>query len=266
MFYDTSNENATLGYSGIGFQATQVYTSTPLPVTASQLNFSVNANPPYTDDVAYAFPSHLQPPYTLEWSAAVQQALGNAQTFTLTYVGSNSRRLLQAQIQSNPNFELLYYFPSGLTSNYDALEVAFQRAVTKGLQALASYTWSHSLDYGSTATSFRAIYGNSHFDIRNNFQAGLSWDLPQYQRNRIAKIFLDGWGLDGRVNARTPFPITLTGNALYDASGNLYYSGVNYNPGRSPYLHGKQYPGGKALSSPWLKSVVDAGQVWVESV
>jgi hypothetical protein len=35
---------------------------------------------------------------------------------------------------------------------------------------------------------------------------------------------------------------------LYNASGSLYYSGVNYDPSRSPYLYGRQYPGGKALN------------------
>ncbi|QHN05338.1 TonB-dependent receptor [Granulicella sp. WH15] len=248
VFFDTGSQNATLGYTGIGFQSTKTASSTPLPFTPAQLDFSVSASAPYTSDVAYGFPQHLQSPYTLEWNAAVQQSLGKSQALTLTYIGSNGRRLQQAQIIRNPNFELLYYFPSGVTSNYNALQATLQRSIVRGLQGLASYTWSHSFDYGSTSASYPATYGNSDFDIRSNFQAGLSWTLSGYTNNEVVKSLLNGWGLDGRVNARTAFPITLTGNSLFDASGSLYYSGVNYDSSRPTYLYGSRYPGGKAIN------------------
>ena len=46
--------------------------------------------------------THLQLPYTLQWNASVEQALGNSQTLTISYVGSHAARLLQENVTSTP--------------------------------------------------------------------------------------------------------------------------------------------------------------------
>jgi len=145
VFYDTLNSIAASGYvNGVGFFAYKLLFGAPIPFTPAQLNVPVTATAPYSSSTVYAFPDHLQQPYTLQWNTSVQQALGKAQTLTLTYVGSNGRRLAGEQEYSlaahNPNFGTVIYFPGGLTSNYQALQVQFQRSVVHGLQALASYT------------------------------------------------------------------------------------------------------------------------------
>jgi hypothetical protein len=121
--------------------------------------------------------------------------------------------------------------------------------VLHGLQALVSYTWSHSIDFGSNYATFAAMRGNSDFDVRHNLAAGASWDIPINSRNRVFLSLLEHWGLDGRLAARTGFPITLDGNLLTDpATGNEFYSGVNLVPGKPLYLFSHQYPGGRALN------------------
>jgi hypothetical protein len=142
----------------------------------------------------------------------------------------------------------IQYFPNGVTSNYEAMQAKFQRSVASGLQALASYTWSHSLDYGSTNASFPLTYGNSDFDVRQNFQAGVTWNIPHLNENRVMNTLLNDWGVDGRVNIRSAFPITLTGNLFADVTGSYYYTGVNYNPANPIYLYGSQYPGGRVIN------------------
>jgi Carboxypeptidase regulatory-like domain/TonB-dependent Receptor Plug Domain len=249
VFFDTDNELATLGYDGVGFVAYKQYLGAPLPVTPAQLDFRPSTNPPYTSSIVYAFPSHLQLPYTLEWNVSVEQALGSSQSMTMSYVGSNGRRLLGEQelslSKSNPNFGYVFYFPNGITSNYQALQVKFQRSVTHGVHALASYTWSHSIDLGSTASALPLTRGNSDFDVRHNFQTGLSWDITSKLNNRPMQYALSSWGLDGRVMLRTGFPVTLNGNQITDpATGMVYSGGVNLIPGRPVYLYGSQYPGG----------------------
>jgi hypothetical protein len=255
VFFDTNSGIATLGYTnGIGFSALNELFGAPLPVSSSQLNFSPSATDvPYTSAIIYAFPSHLQLPYTLQWNVSLQQALGNTQALTLSYVGSNGRRLSGEQELSltalNPDFGTVIYFAGGLSSNYQALQLQFQRSVAKGLHALASYTWSHSLDFGSTSTSLPFIRGNSDFDIRSNLAAGLTWDISRFYRGRIPNVLLRGWGLDGRVTARTGFPVTLLGNLSLDpASGRYAYSGLNVVPGSPLYVGGSQYPGGRAIN------------------
>ena len=44
---------------------------------------------------------------------------------------------------------VFYFVENGLTSDYDSLQVQFRRRLSQGLTALASYTWSHCMDYGS---------------------------------------------------------------------------------------------------------------------
>jgi hypothetical protein len=251
VFFDSGTQTAGQAYSGLGFQAEASSSNVALPLPPSLFSYPTAVEPPYSSAV-YLFDHHLQLPYTLEWNVSAEQAFGSGQTLTMSYVGSAGRRLLQGQYidlsASGTDFVAVEYFPNGLTSNYQALQLKFQRSVAKGLQSLLSYTWSHSLDYGSTNVSYPLTYGNSDFDVRHNFQGGLTWSVPQVSENRLAEALLNDWGLDGRINVRSAFPITLTGTLFEDASGTYYYGGVNYNPANPIYLHGSQYPGKRAIN------------------
>jgi hypothetical protein len=191
----------------------------------------------------------------LEWNASMEQALGKSQALTVSYVGSNGRRLMEGLVVSSPVFGEIQYFQSGATSNYQALQTKFQRSVAHGVQALVSYTWSHSIDFGSSTNELPATRGNSDFDVRNNFQGGLSWDLPHASANRLTSSVINGWGMDGRLIARSSFPITLLGNLAVDpVTGQYFYGGLNYNPAVPLYLRGCSagvscLPGGRAINS-----------------
>ncbi len=252
-FFDTANEVATLGYSEFGFDAYTIGYGVPIPYTASELTVPISTVPPYTGGTIVAFPSHLQLPYTLEWNTSVQQAVGKNQAVTISYVGSNGRRLIGFQELSltalNPKFGYIEYLSTHLTSNYQALQLQFQRSVARGIQALASYTWSHSIDFGSASTELPVQRGNSDFDARNNLQGGISWDLPATEGVELTKLLLNGWGLDARLNVRTAFPITLAGNEAIDpTSGSIVYGGLNLVANQPIYLYGSQYPGGRAIN------------------
>jgi len=254
VYFDTANEVATQGYSGIGYQVTGLHPSPfSLPFSPAELAISPSLNPPFTSQTAYAFPGHMQAPYTLQWNVSAEQGLGHSQSFTVSYIGANGRRLVGEQELSlkafNPNFNIVYYFPNGITSNYQALQLKFQRSVSNGVHALASYTWSHSLDFGSNDTSLPLTRGASDFDVRSNLQAGLTWDIPNSTVPRYGRTLLSDWGLDARVLVRTAFPVTLNGNfAINPANGNEFHTGVNYDHSRPIYLYGTQYPGGKAIN------------------
>lgn len=253
VFFDTGNEIATDGYEGLGFQANQDLSGISVSLTPSELAFEPKTTPPYTAGNVYAFPSHLQLPYSLQWNATLEQSLGRRQSVTLAYVASNGRRLIEQQeiyvTPSNPNFGYVIYFTSGNTSNYQSLQTKYQRSVVHGLQALASYTWSHSIDFGSNDTALPYTRGNSDFDVRQNLQGGVNWDIPSPPTNSALRVIFGNWGLDARLLARTGFPVTLSGSSLLDAATEqFYYGGVNLVPGRPIYLYGSQYPGGRALN------------------
>lgn len=253
VFFDTANEVASLGYSQLGFSAYRTLSGTSIPFTVAQLTVPISITPPYTNSTIVAFPAHLQLPYTLQWNASVQQALGAREALTISYVASAGRRLLGEQQLAltplNPKFGTVEYLAAGITSNYQALQVQFQRTVAHGIQALASYTWSHSIDFGSNSTALPLQRGNSDSDVRNNFQAGMSWEIPTIQTARALSVVLNGWGVDGRLNIRSGFPVTLGGNNITDpTTGSLYAGGLDLVPNQPLYLYGARYPGGRAIN------------------
>jgi hypothetical protein len=127
--------------------------------------------------------------------------------------------------------------------------VKVQRRLSRGLQALGSYTWAHALDYGSTNASLPYRRGNSDFDLRHNFSQALSYDLPGARNNRIVCGLLNNWGIDERFSGRTGFPVTLNGRAFFDtSSGQRYYGGLNTVPGEPVYVYSSQYPGGRSVN------------------
>jgi hypothetical protein len=261
VFFDTGQQTGSYGFNGPGFSAMNLFgtgygvpASFPVPVAVASPAITQPPTTPY--GVVYVNPPHFQLPYTIQWNASLEQALGRSQSFTISYVGANGRKLLElASInvsQFNPQFTTLYLFKNGLTSNYNALQVKFQRQVARGLQALASYTWSHSLDYGSYNAVYPYQYGNSDFDVRNNATAAISYELPQPRSSSsLRRVLEDGWGMDGQFVARTGFPVFLNGNTTVDpATRQTYYGGLNLVPNVPLFIYGSRstYPGGRRIN------------------
>src|SRR4029078_2000313 len=122
-------------------------------------------------------------------------------SLSVTYVGAIGRDLLRPTnlFNLNPDFQFISLTDNSATSDYHAFQLKFQRRMSHGLQALGSYTLSHSIDSSSTdafanylstpgALARSNIHrGNSDFDVRHSFTAGLTFGLPAWGR---------GWSLD----------------------------------------------------------------------
>jgi hypothetical protein len=85
--------------------------------------------------------------------------------------------------------------------------------MTRHVQAVVSYTWSHSLDNASTDAllhwagdgySPRNDYGSSDFDARHTLSAAFRADFGPSRRT-----LLRDWSLQGIFRARTGFPINV---------------------------------------------------------
>lgn len=257
VFFDTGQQDGGWAYYGPGFQASAVFGSQagmaatfPLPLSAVTPPIVNPPVPPYGS--VYVFSPHLQLPYTLQWNVAVEQALGKSQALTLSYVGANGRRLLEVQqsfLLSNTNYNSVFLFNNGLTSDYDGLQLQFQRRLSQGLTALASYTWSHAIDYGSNNTALEYVRGNADFDVRHSASAALSYSIPSHFDSWLLRAALRDWGLDDRFTIRTSFPVTLNGPLTFNPStGKETYAGMDLVPGVPLYLYGSQFPGGRAVN------------------
>jgi len=254
VFFDTGQQLGSSGYNALGFSSISFFGPTSFPAPLS-LQGPAIVNPPVAPyGVADAFYPHLQLPYTWQWNLSVEQALGKSQALTVSYVGSAGRRLLQENeillARFNPNFQsAAFLFKNGLTSDYDSLQLQFQRRLSRGLDALASYTWAHSIDYGSVDSSFPSVRGNSDFDVRHNVSGALSYDVPSHFRDKFVGALFNRWGIDDRFTARTAFPITLNGRGAFNlVNGQRYFSGLNLVSGQPLYVDGPQYPGGRSIN------------------
>jgi TonB-dependent Receptor Plug Domain len=246
LFFDSGQQTGLLGYLGPGLSNSQFLgyefgSPVAFPIPPSQLPTVTPPTPPY--GTVFAYPPHLQLPYTLQWNVAIEQALGKSQTVSTTYVGSHAGRLLewnQVQVAPfNPDFTSVIFLENGHTADYNALQLQYRRQLSAGLSVLAMYTFSHSIDYGSSDSAFPYIRGNSDFDVRHNFSAAFSYDVPNVLDGRYGSDLLHHWGVDGRLTLRTAFPVTLDGPLVIDpATGQRAYRGLDLVPGQPIYLYG----------------------------
>ena len=218
----------------------------PPPITASSLPSAR----------LYAFDPALKLPYTLEWNVAVEQSLGTQQSISGSYIGSTGRRLIQSALVTapNPNIGAAYLITNEGTSDYDALQVQFQRRLSRNLQALASYTWSHSIDTASAGSFFgnpanglvpginpNANRGPSDFDIRNAFSAGLTYNVPAPRNRGFRGALLHDWSIQNFIVARSALPVDVSdANFLEFANGISADIRPDLVAGQPLYLHGSQ--------------------------
>ena len=262
VFYDLGQGSLGGATSYFPYGATKIIAPAPTPFPLTPQDAAPPAltlNLP-TTTLLVADP-HLKLPRSYQWNVALEQPLGGSQSLSLTYVGAIGRRLLRVtQIANlNANFPNISYTDNSVTSDYHALQLKFQRRWSHGLQGLASYSFSHSIDSSSTdAFSSRlntpgsladpnVDRGNSDYDVRHSFTAGVTCDLPSPWSRDLVRAILGGWSLDAFVLARSAPPVDVIG-ALYQATGIALYPRPDVNPGVPLELFGSGYPGGKVFN------------------
>lgn len=251
IFYDTAQQVGSRGFNGpgyAGFTAVSGPVAFPSPTLAIA---PVITNPPKPPFGVYAFPPHLQLPYTIQTNLSFEQELGKSQSLQVSYVAAFGRKLLeQSQFNApNRNFYRAIFFQNGRGSDYNSLQVQYKRRLTRGLQALASYTWSHCFDYGSQNTAYPYVRGNCDYDVRNNASGAVSYELPNSIKNVVGRALLHDWGFDGRLTARSAFPVNVQSRCAYDPLTQQYEcSGLDRLAGKPAYVYGPQYPGGRAIN------------------
>ena len=231
VFYDLGQTQ--FGSITFPYSLTSVVQNIPLPVPTSAVTLPpVNFTPGPTNrgSLTVAAPGYTLP-RTYQWNATAEQSLGKNQTISLAYVAAIGRELVRTRrIQLatssatpntyfSPNFSQVTVIDNGNESSYNALQAQFIRRLTRGLQATASYTWSHSIDNGSTdsLTNFpgfvlpaSAFRGDSDFDVRHTFSTGVTYNLPAPKGNEIVGAVLRGWSLSSIVVVRSGLPYTPT--------------------------------------------------------
>ena len=258
LFYDLGQGSLGGASSYFPYGATKVISPAPVPFPLNSQDAAPPAttvNPPVVT-ILVADP-HLKLPRSYQWNIALEQSIGSGQSLSLTYTGAVGRDLLRTTVlyNVNPNFQTINLTDNSVTSDYHALQLKFQRRFSRGLQGLASYTFSHSIDNASSdavahylntpgAIGSNGDRGNSDFDIRDSFTTGLTYDLPS---RGSYKAVLGGWSLDAFVLARSAPPVDVVGGIFF-AAGTALYPRPNVTSGAPLELSGTGYPGGKVFN------------------
>jgi hypothetical protein len=265
VFYDLATAEAGNSLSPIyyPFGRLQSLSSATFPLAPGTDGVPAIVPPTLSNrQILFGFNPSLELPYTLQWNVALEQALGNKQTLAATYIGSDGHRLIQQGrvIRPNPSYFAVVLLDNTATSNYNALQIQFQRRVTHGLQALVSYNWSHSIDTASdgsigngsnalTPLSPNVNRGSSDFDIRHAFSLGLTYDVPAPRWNMFTNALSRGWSVENVFQARTAPPV----DVFYTGYGKFsdgFFANVRPNvvSGQPLYVYRATFPGGLAFN------------------
>ncbi|HZY71501.1 MAG TPA: carboxypeptidase regulatory-like domain-containing protein [Edaphobacter sp.] len=208
-------------------------------------------------------------PYTMEWTASVEQDLGHGVLFELAYTASATRKLWKRYDQnmdllspgltpdggSNPTNVGVRPFPAyqhGIlttatvaSANFNGGSVKVEKRAKGGLFYLASYQWSKNLDNNSGeveandtaySTDFAFDHSYARFDVRHRAVISGGYELPFGEHHAmlqhgVGNFLAGGWSLQPAVQLRTGYPFSPSRSGV---SFGTYTPGrVNLAPGRT---------------------------------
>jgi hypothetical protein len=138
-----------------------------------------------------------------------------------------------------PVFTDLFAEDTIAASNYNALEMMLQKRFSHGLQFQAAYTFSKSIDDGSTFEetlnpfNFRASRALSLFNSKQRFVVSYDWELPIAKRSGLTGKLINDWEVSGITQFQSGFPIRLDTEDDNELVNSLFFLGTE-----APSLNG----------------------------
>lgn len=289
-------------WPSLGYQAAANlnYPSTASPrPTVSALNplpSAILPGPsPFSQGDDWFFDPRWKNPYSYQYNLGFQRQISPNFLGTINYVGSVSHRtdvggrynVAPTPGPGDPSLRFPFpYMPvpfdfdrSVGESSYNALEASLERRYSNGLALTVSYTYSKSLDLGSSGMfsiegysvenpyDLRRDWGVSNFDITHNLVASWVYQLPfgTGQRfstgNHVADYIIGNWQWNGIADIRSGVPVNATVNADIANTGNFGYERPNL-VGDFHLKHPtqKEWFNTAAFASPALYTFGDAGR------
>jgi hypothetical protein len=266
VYYDLGSGQGTTAFGGFPFFTAQGASNVPFPLLPSM------AIPPAfpavqlpLDQPLSALNPGLKLPYTLQWNVALEQSLGKHQVVSVSYVAAVARNLLTTQVlnqgrpdpyinpRPNPNFGDINYTSNGPSSDYHSMQAQYQRRLSRGFQVLANYTWSHAIDAVSDEVqAYTLERGNADFDVRHNFTAAITYDLPKLHgtepRTRFLSGVVNGWSLSAIFLARSGVPLDLGAGQYIRPDGTFANVRPDLVSGVPFWIKDSTVPGGQRLN------------------
>ncbi len=242
------------GFESLGYHAPTVvsYTNQPLgsPTAGSP-------SAPHTFPLAVGFGTVLgaaqdyKLPYTWQWNTTIEQSFGQ-QTFSAGYIAALGRRLIGWASSLEGGVDSSIVLSNAASSSYHAMQLQFNRRLSRRLHMLVSYTWSHSIDNLSNDVPSPVPFGadtllldprsrgSSDFDVRHGLNGSVIAALPS-PHSGIAGLLFANWTANSIFFARSAVPTDL----ILAPRANR----PDVVPDQPLYLYGSGFPGGKSFNS-----------------
>jgi hypothetical protein len=209
-------------------------------------------------------------PYAQHWMASVERQLGAGVLATLSYVGTSSHHLLALEEMNpadpakclslgtacGPFNEQAARTGNGFGQEFGSVELqrtianasynAFEATLnhrTHGLDLLASYTYSKSIDQSAglpepvNPVNPSLSRGLSAFDMRHNFVTSFHYEVPALGSSGPLHAMESGWSVAGILRFTSGLPVTLLNNNDTSLLGTIP-NGINNNGVDTPQWSG----------------------------
>ena len=235
--------------------ATDVVNSGPL--NGANLS-TLGAGLGFGGNITYGYAPNLQLPKVIQWNVSLDHGFGPNDVVSLGYIGSTGNHLLRTEMSDTANlgsYAVLTTNRAG--SDYNAMQLQYRRHVAAGLDATASYAWSHSLDNDSSdafllwsgeRASAAGDHASSDFDARHSFTTALSYAFPTRTAHTAKDRLLSGWEIDTILHARTGFPITILDVEATTGLGLANAFRPDWVYGQPLWIADRSAPGGRTLN------------------
>jgi hypothetical protein len=131
--------------------------------------------------------------------------------------GSNGRPLFQ-QFRRTANTEIRFV---GTSTNYNSMQVKFDRRYSAGYQMTTAYTYSKSIDYVTNNGGLRFYVdqqrnrARSDFDRTHTFVQSHIFELPfgkgkRWANSGVGMWFLGGWQVNGVLSVMSGLPLNFS--------------------------------------------------------
>jgi hypothetical protein len=131
-----------------------------------------------------------------------------------------------------PVFSDIFAEDTIANSSYNALEAMLEKRFSHGLQFQAAYTFSKSLDTGSTFEetldpfNFEASRALSLFNSKQRFVISYDWELPVRKYQGVKGKFFDDWAVAGITQFQSGFPIRLDTEDDTELISSIFFLGT----------------------------------------
>jgi hypothetical protein len=234
------------------------YTGDPKRPTLSLANpIGGPANPPPPVSNLITDDWNLKTPRMNQWSFGLEQSLWSNSGLSVEYLGSHSYHLDRSYYNNTPYlpgpgsiqprrpnqlFGIIRTITNDEIANYQGLSLVLRQRFTHGLEFLANYTWSHTLDISTDSNgggapmnpyNWHADYGNANWDIRHRFLFSYVWQLPFFRHSgSLLRYTLGNWQLNGITTLQSglPFNVSIGIDTANTQAGGVYRPNLIHAP------------------------------------